>query len=97
MIPAKVFSLIRLHAFRIREFNAQLMTVRRMPNAGRYEWEYRLQHEPAVLASVARLTDIETLAVHKGICPDALYAHVGGKPELLPWSTDALTWRRPAA
>ena len=101
MIPFQVLTRIEFHAGQINAFNLSVETIRRdyvrFGDAGRYEWEYRLAHESAALASIAQLAEIEAIATARGISLDALYTHVGGKPEVLPWSPEALAWRQPAA
>jgi hypothetical protein len=66
----------------------------RVGSPGRYEWEFRLQREAEAQQSVAWLDQFATLAREHGIDPDALFAALGGRPALEPWSPAAQAWQR---
>lgn len=63
---------------------------------GRYEYEYRAGHNyPNVRAAKKALRQFEALASKNGYDPQAIYAELGGLPEVPDWSPEALRWRRP--
>ena len=80
----------------VHAFNDAIRRLRLSPltSSGRNEWEYRLAQEGSARAALARLDEIEARAVELGHTPAEVYAGVGARPALLPWSLEALAWRR---
>jgi hypothetical protein len=98
-IPLSIRDRIGFHVRTLTRFNAAVTQCRAMGvqfgSPGRYEWEYRLAHEHEVEPALTALAKIEVMATAVGVSLDALYAHVGEKPVVLPWSPEAMQWRRP--
>lgn len=98
-VPASILQWVTAYLADLREFNAGIARMRaleqRVGGAGRYEYEYRLQREPAAAQSQAWLDRFATLARTKEIDPEAVFTALGGRPALAPWSPAALAWQRP--
>ena len=98
-VPARILQRVRQHLAGLRAFNAGIARMRaleqRVGSPGRYEYEYRLQREPAAAQSQAWLDDFATLARIKGVDPEAVCTALGGRPALEPWSPAARAWQRP--
>jgi preprotein translocase subunit YajC len=99
-IPEYVKDAVKLNAERIHYFNEEVERLRklgqRFGSPGRYEYEYRTEHEHQFDANVDKLKYIEGLAEKNGFSLEQLYAHVeGGRPEKIPWSMAASAWGRP--
>lgn len=99
-IPQHVKDRVSFHANRVHQFNAEIGRLRdlgqRFGAPGRYEYEYRSEHEPTFDHDLERLAYIEGLAQQQGIDKNALYAHIDeGIPVKKPWSEEALAWHRP--
>jgi hypothetical protein len=99
-VPALILQRVRQHLAGLRAFNAGIARMRaleqRVGSPGRYEYEYRLQREPAAAQSVAWLDYFAALAHTKGVDPEAVFTALGGRPTLEPWSPAALAWQRPS-
>ena len=99
-IPPQVVRLVTHHLQRIHQFHealAQCRVAERLAGQpGRYEWEYRTDHEAQALESCARLQHFAALAQNKGIDPMAVYAALlpGSRDALEPWSDAARAWQR---
>ena len=98
-LPITVQRTLCQHLAHIAAFNLEVRRLRvfeaRIGQPGRYEWEYRLAHEPAALASVDRVAAIMRLPAGRALDWDFLLAALG-YPEaiVVPWSPEALTWRQ---
>lgn len=66
----------------------------RVGSPGRYEWEFRLQRELQAQETVAWLDRFAALARTNNVDPDAVFAALGGRPVLEPWSPAAQGWQR---
>jgi hypothetical protein len=97
-VPAPILQRARQHLAGLREFNAGIARMwaleQRVGSPGRYEYEYRLQREPAAQQSVAWLDRFAALARPQGIDPEAVFSALGGRPALEPWSPAALAWQQ---
>jgi hypothetical protein len=97
-VPTAIRRQVRAHLACLREFNAGLARWRaleqRVGGAGRYEYEYRLQREPEAQQSVAWLDHFAALARNNHVDPEAVFAALGGRPALEPWSPAARSWQR---
>jgi hypothetical protein len=98
-VPTTILRQVQAHLACLREFNAGIARMRaleqRVGGAGRYEFEYRLQREPAAQQSCAWLDRFAALARTNGIDPEAVCTALGGRPALEAWSPAALAWQRP--
>ena len=91
-------STVSAHLACLRDFNDGVLCMRsleqRIGSSGRYEWEFRLQREPQAQESVAWLDRFTALARTNNVDPDAVFAALGGRPVLEPWSPAATSWQR---
>lgn len=98
-VPTHLLQRVQAHLAGLREFNAGIARMRaleqRVGSPGRYEWEFRLQREPQAQETVAWLDRFVALARTNSVDPDAIFAALGGRPVLEPWSPAAQTWQRP--
>jgi hypothetical protein len=97
-VPALILQRVRQHLAGLRAFNTGIARMRALEqqvgSPGRYEYEYRLQREPAAAQSQAWLDDFAGLARTKGVDPEAVFTALGGRPVLERWSPAARTWQR---
>ena len=97
-VPPQILQRVQSHLASLREFNAGIARMRsleqRVGSAGRYEWEFRDQREPAALESVAWLDHFVALARKNQVDPEVVFAALGGRPPVEPWSATAQAWRR---
>jgi hypothetical protein len=98
-VPTSLLRQARQHLARLQAFNAGIARMRtleaRVGSAGRYEYEFRLQREPAAHASSDWLDRFAAQARAHGLDPEAVWSALGGRPTLEPWSEAARAWRRP--
>jgi hypothetical protein len=97
-VPTAILRQVQAHLACLREFNASIARWRaleqRVGGAGRYEYEYRLQREPEAQQSVAWLDRFAALARNNHVDPEVVFAALGGRPALEPWSPAAQAWQR---
>jgi hypothetical protein len=97
-VPMHLLKQTRQHLACLKAFNAGIARMRsleqRVGSPGRYEYEYRLQREPDAQQSVAWLDRFAAQARKHGIDPEAVFAALGGRPTLEPWSPAAQAWQR---
>jgi hypothetical protein len=97
-VPVHILQRVKAHLACLHEFNAAIVRWRaieqRLGGAGRYEFEYRLARETEVQQSQQWLDTFATLAQKNGIDPAAVFAALGGRPLLEPWSSAAQAWRQ---
>src|SRR5262249_47738904 len=97
-VPALLLQRVKAHLACLRDFNDGVLCMRsleqRIGSSGRYEWEFRLQREPQAQESVAWLDRFTALARTNNVDPDAVFAALGGRPVLEPWSPAATSWQR---
>jgi hypothetical protein len=98
-IPPQILQRVQSHLAELRAFNAGIAHMRaleeRVGSAGRYEYEFRLQREPAAAQSQAWLDRFTALARTNGVDPETVFRALGGRPTLEPWSPAGLAWQRP--
>jgi hypothetical protein len=98
-VPATILRQVQAHLACLRAFNAGIARMRvleqRVGGAGRYEYEFRLQQAPEAEQSQAWLERFAALARTNSVDPEAVFAALGGRPPLEPWSPAALAWQRP--
>lgn len=98
-VPRHLLTQTRQPLARLQAFNVGIARMRaleqRLGSPGRYEYEFRLQREPEAQQSVAWLGRFGAQAREHGIDPDAVYAALGGRPTLEPWSAAAQAWQQP--
>lgn len=96
-IPAGIQRLIRGELALVKIANAEIRRCRaletRLGAPGRYEWEYRTAHEHAALDAERRLDELGAMALAQGIDPEQLFAALGEREPLEPWSNAAHAWR----
>ena len=92
MVPAHILKRVQYHIHKINNANAAIMHARGMGSSGRYEWEYRVTNHPDLSPSIEFFAQFENVAAENGVDAQAVYAELGGKPEPLPWSDEALAW-----
>jgi hypothetical protein len=97
-VPRHLLTRARQHLACLEAFNASIARMRaleqRVGSPGRYEFEFRCQREPNAQQSVAWLDQFATLAREHGIDPEAVFAALGGRPDLEPRSPAAQAWQR---
>jgi hypothetical protein len=97
-VPAQILQRVQAHLAALREFNAGIARMRaleqRVGSPGRYESEFRDQREPAARASVTWLDQFAVLARQNQVDPEAVFAALGGRPLIEPWSAVAQAWRQ---
>lgn len=97
-VPQHLHTQARQHLARLHASNAGIACMRaleqRLGSPGRYEYEFRLQCEPEALRSVAWLDRFAAQARIHGVDPEAVYAALGGRPALEPWSPAAQAWQQ---
>jgi hypothetical protein len=97
-VPASILQRVTAHLACLHEFNAGIVRWRtleqRIGSTGRYEYEYRLACETAAQQSQHWLDTFATLAQKNDIDPEAVFAALGGRPILAPWSPAALAWQQ---
>jgi hypothetical protein len=96
-IPPQILQRVQAHLTGLRAFNAGIARMRtleqRVGSAGRYEYEFRLQREPAAEQSQAWLARFVALARTNGVDAEAVFTTLGGRPALEPWSPAARAWQ----
>jgi hypothetical protein len=99
-VPKHLLTQARHHLACLQAFNAGIARMRaleqRIGSPGRYEYEYRLQREPDALHSIAWLERFTAQAREHGIDPEVVFAALGGRPTLEPWSPAAQAWQQEA-
>jgi hypothetical protein len=98
-VPRRLLEQAQQHLACLHAFNAGIARMRaleqRVGGAGRYEYEFRLQREPEAEQSQSWLDRFAALARTNSVDPEAVFAALGGRPPLEPWSPAALAWPRP--
>ena len=97
-VPMRLLEQAKRHLACLHAFNAGIARWRameqRVGTPGRYEYEFRCQREPEAQQSVAWLDRFATLARDNGVDPEAVFAALGGRPAMEPWSSAAQDWQR---
>jgi hypothetical protein len=98
-VPRRILAQAQQHLACLHAFNMGVARMRaleqRVSSAGRYEFEFRLQREPAAERSQAWLGRFVALARTNGVDAEAVFRALGGHPALEPWSPAARAWQRP--
>jgi hypothetical protein len=97
-VPIHLLQQVKHHLACLHTFNAGIARWRTMEHrvggAGRYEYEFRCSREADAQQSQQWLDTFATLARTHGVDPDAVFAALGGRPPLEPWSPAAQAWQR---